>query len=103
MVNTEIPGWTVSPVRDRGDGQFELDSGLVLPYQGTVGSFGCAPAAGGPTNAIGPTCGTSDLPHATVGAKLHVPIEVAGGLFSLGDVHACQARSHGRYSHPGAA
>ena len=68
----------------------QLESGLALPYKGTIGAFGNAPAAGPPTNAIGPICGTSDLPHATVGNKLHIPIDVDGGLFSLGDVHARQ-------------
>ena len=31
-----------------------------------------------------------DVPAARVGARIYIPIETPGALFSLGDVHACQ-------------
>jgi amidase len=88
VVNDEITDWSFEHVRNDGD-HFSLTSGIALPYDPVIGSFGNAPT-GAPTYLMNPVCGTSDIPAAKTGAKLHVPIEMPGALFSLGDIHACQ-------------
>jgi amidase len=88
IVRNEIPDWTCYKVTGR-NGRFELSNGMVLPADPVVGTFGVAPA-GAATNAPNPLGGNCDVPAVKTGCRLHIPIEVPGALFSLGDVHACQ-------------
>ena len=88
MVRDEVPEWSCWTVTPKGD-RFELSNGISLPAVPVIGTFGNAPA-GAPINQANPLGGNCDIPAARAGCRLHVPVEVPGALFSLGDVHACQ-------------
>jgi amidase len=88
VVNDEIPEWTCDVFRVEGN-RVIFPSGIEAAADPVIGQFGNAPA-GEPTNLPNPLGGNIDCPHVRVGAKLYLPIEVPGALFSLGDVHACQ-------------
>ena len=88
IIVDEVPDWTfyeVTADRDR----IRLANGLEFVAQPVIGCFGNAPA-GEPTNQAGPLGGNYDVPAVRAGCRLYIPIEVPGGLFSLGDVHARQ-------------
>ena len=59
------------------------------PFAGTVG---LAPAKNGLHSVIPPrrVGGNMDIRDLTAGTVLYLPVEVAGGLFSIGDTHGCQ-------------
>ncbi len=61
----------------------------LKPFCGTIGA---APAAPGVHSVIPPypTGGNLDLRDMGAGAKIFLPVEVPGGLISLGDMHAAQ-------------
>ncbi|OBS11004.1 acetamidase/formamidase family protein [Acidihalobacter prosperus] len=61
----------------------------TAPFPGTVG---LAPAAPGHHSVVPPrrVGGNLDLRDLTRGATLYLPVEVAGGLLSVGDTHAAQ-------------
>ncbi|WP_020389321.1 acetamidase/formamidase family protein [Kribbella catacumbae] len=77
-----IAGETVWFPTSRGD--------LPLPVRAMVGSLGVAPAGDGfPSLLSHPRCGGNmDCQALRVGSTLVLPVEVDGGLLSLGDVHA---------------
>ncbi len=97
--NASIPGF--GPVSDRlpgpllrrhpiRDGFVELSDRLRIPLRPMVGCLGLAPAEGG-TSILSPPMpwgGNYDLVQARPGSTLLFPAQVAGGLFSLGDLHA---------------
>ncbi len=66
--------------------------GVSLPVEPFVGTIGLAPGEPGPHSLIPPrrVGGNLDMRHLTTGARLFLPVEVPGGLLSLGDCHACQ-------------
>ena len=88
VVRDEVPERDLYPVRIEG-ATIRLPRGLRLPVAPVVGTLGVAPA-GPPSNAPGPWGGNLDVPQITPGAAVHLPIQVEGALFSLGDVHARQ-------------
>lgn len=54
-----------------------------------IGVIGCAPAGGTAYTAEpGPQGGNLDINAVTVGARVHLPVLVPGGLLAIGDVHA---------------
>ena len=57
-----------------------------------VGSIGLAPAGWGDHDILPPrqVGGTMDIRDVGVGSTLYLPVEVAGGLLSVGDTHAAQ-------------
>ena len=61
----------------------------VHPFPGTIG---VAPAERGTHSVVPPrSCGGNmDIRHLTAGAKLFLPVQVEGALFSAGDTHAAQ-------------
>ncbi|MFC3982978.1 acetamidase/formamidase family protein [Streptosporangium jomthongense] len=63
---------------------------LVLPTRPMVGSLGLAPSGEAfPSLLSHPRCGGNmDCQALRTGSVLVIPVEVAGGLLSLGDVHA---------------
>lgn len=66
-----------------------LPGGLRLPVRPMVGVIGTAPAAGIVYTADpGPQGSNLDCNAITVGARVHLPVNVAGGLLAIGDVHA---------------
>ena len=68
------------------------DTGVVLPHRPFIGTIGVAPAAPGPHGTVPPlpTGGNMDCRDVRPGATLRLPVEVAGGLLSVGDTHAVQ-------------
>jgi len=69
-----------------------METGVRLPVQPFVGTIGLAPADPGPHSVIPPrrVGGNMDTRFVAPGSRLYLPVEVPGGLLSVGDCHACQ-------------
>ena len=65
---------------------------ITLPTRPFTGTIGVAPAEAGLHSVVPPrrVGGNLDIRDLTRGAKLYLPVEVPGALFSVGDTHACQ-------------
>jgi acetamidase/formamidase len=77
----------------KGESCFMQDSDKVeIPYEPFCGVMGVAPAETGRTVTIPPGFhgGNIDIRGLTIGAKLYLPVHVAGGLFSTADCHSAQ-------------
>lgn len=63
-----------------------------VPLKPFAGTIGLAPAEPGQHSVVPPrrVGGNMDTRDLAAGAELWLPVEVAGGLFSLGDTHAAQ-------------
>jgi acetamidase/formamidase len=63
-----------------------------VPLKPFAGTIGVAPAEAGCHSIVPPrrVGGNMDLRDIAAGSELHLPIEVAGALFSVGDTHAAQ-------------
>lgn len=74
--------------RDDGVAEFR---GCEIPLAPFPGNLGLAPADM-PASTVPPrkVGGNLDVRHLVAGSRLHLPVEVAGGLFSIGDGHAAQ-------------
>lgn len=74
-----------------GDGVARYD-GIELPLAPFPGNLGVAPAEPGPHSTSPPrrVGGNLDIKHLTEGSTLYLPVAVAGGLFSVGDLHGAQ-------------
>jgi acetamidase/formamidase len=74
------------------DGWAEFAPGIRLPLAPFCGEIGLAPGAPGAFSTIPPYRhgGNMDTKHLTKGARLYLPVEAPGALFSLGDGHAAQ-------------
>lgn len=104
-------GWTYAYPREREKGllpesftdaavhAWDLDGdvghfveGIEVPLQPFPGILGVAPAVPGTHSTVPPrrVGGNLDIKHLTAGSTLYLPVEVAGGLFSVGDCHAAQ-------------
>jgi len=88
IIQDEVPEWTCYVFRIEGR-RVIFPNGMEVAADPVIGQFGNAPA-GEPTNLPNPLGGNIDCPFVKTGAKLHLPIEVEGAIFSLGDLHACQ-------------
>jgi acetamidase/formamidase len=66
--------------------------GARIPIKPFAGTIGLAPAAPGPHSVVPPrrVGGNMDVRDLGKGTVLYLPVEVAGGLFSVGDTHAAQ-------------
>lgn len=66
--------------------------GIEVPLHPFPGNLGVVPAEPGPHSTVPPRSvgGNLDIKHLTAGSTLYLPVEVAGGLFSIGDLHAAQ-------------
>jgi acetamidase/formamidase len=73
-------------------GWAEFAAGIRIPLEPFCGEVGLAPGVAGPLSTIPPYRhgGNLDTKHLTRGAKLYLPVEVAGALYSMGDGHAAQ-------------
>ncbi len=67
-------------------------SGARIPLKPFCGTIGLAPAEAGQHSVVPPRRmgGNLDIRDIATGTELYLPVEVAGGLFSLGDTHAAQ-------------
>jgi len=65
---------------------------IVIPFRPFAGTIGLAPAHPGSHSIVPPRlCGGNlDIRDLVKGAKLYLPVQVPGGLLSIGDTHACQ-------------
>jgi amidase len=88
IIRDEVPDWTCYAFRAE-NGRLIFPNGINVPASPLIGTFGNAPA-GKPTSCPNPLGGDIDCPYVRVGARLYIPVEVEGALFSLGDIHACQ-------------
>jgi acetamidase/formamidase len=63
-----------------------------VPLKPFCGTIGLAPAEAGAHSIVPPRRmgGNMDIRDMAEGTELYLPVEVAGGLFSVGDTHACQ-------------
>ena len=64
-----------------------------VPLKPFCGTIGLAPARGRDQHSIVPprrVGGNMDIRDMSAGTELYLPVEVAGGLFSVGDTHAAQ-------------
>jgi amidase len=63
---------------------------LTLPLRPMIGTIGTAPrGAARPTLEFGPAYGGNiDCPEVRPGSTIYLPVNVPGGLLSIGDVHA---------------
>jgi acetamidase/formamidase len=63
-----------------------------VPLKPMCGTIGLAPAEPGQHSIVPPrrVGGNMDIRDLAAGTELYLPVEVAGGLFSLGDAHAAQ-------------
>ena len=66
--------------------------GINVPLKAFPGTIGVAPAEPGLHSVVGPrACGGNlDIRDLAVGTTLHLPVQVEGALFSVGDTHAAQ-------------
>ncbi len=74
------------------DGWAEFAPGIRIPLAPFCGETGLAPGEAGPHSTIPPYRhgGNMDTRYLTKGARLYLPVEVPGALFSMGDGHAAQ-------------
>jgi acetamidase/formamidase len=63
-----------------------------VPLKPFCGTIGLAPGEPGPQSIVPPrrVGGNMDIRDIGVGTELYLPVEVKGGLFSVGDIHAAQ-------------
>jgi acetamidase/formamidase len=69
-----------------------FEPGIEVPLAPFPGNLGLAPADPGPHSTTPPRAvgGNLDVRHLVAGSRLELPVEVSGGLFSIGDGHAAQ-------------
>ncbi len=88
------PGYVPRPIGRtcRVDGGWiEFAPDIRLPVAPMIGCLGTAPAGGPVSTAFaGRHGGNMDQSVVTCGARVHLPVEVTGGLLFAGDVHATQ-------------
>jgi len=92
LLQDELEEWVlhVWDLRHGKDAVFA--PGIRVPLAPFCGVLGVAPAEPGrhPTTLPGRGGGNLDVRQLTAGATLFLPVEVPGGLFSVGDAHAAQ-------------
>ena len=76
-----------TPLRD---GRAHLSDTLSVPVEPMIGCIGLAPAEGKASTFLPAYFhgGNFDLREMMAGATLYLPVQVAGGLLSMGDLHA---------------
>jgi amidase len=84
---------SVVEVRVAGE-RVELEDGRWFPIRPMVGCIGVAPArdAISSLSPTGMTGGNMDLVELSAGTTIWFPVQVSGGLLSLGDIHARMGR-----------
>jgi acetamidase/formamidase len=69
-----------------------LRKGISVPLEPFCGVMGAAPDVSEPVTTIPPRTvgGNLDVKQLVAGSTLYLPVQVPGGIFSIGDVHAAQ-------------
>ena len=92
LLEDELEEWVLHlwDLRDGKDALFA--PGIRVPLAPFCGVMGVAPAEPGRHPTVPPrrVGGNLDVRQLTAGATLSLPVEIAGGLFSVGDAHAAQ-------------
>ncbi len=91
LLPDEFPDGAVHTwVLDGDVGYFTED--IEVPLTPFPGNLGVVPAEPGPHSTTPPrrVGGNLDVKHLAAGSTLYLPVEVADGLFSVGDLHAAQ-------------
>ena len=70
----------------------EFEPGITLPFRPFAGTVGLAPGEPGLHSIVPPreVGGNMDIRDLTIGARFWLPVQVPGGLLSVGDTHAAQ-------------
>ena len=70
----------------------QFEPGITLPFRPFAGTVGLALAESGLHSIVPPreVGGNMDIRDLTIGTRLWLPVQVAGGLLSVGDTHAAQ-------------
>jgi amidase len=81
------------------NGTVQLSDTHSCPAQPMVGCIGVAPGHGAASTLMPSysTGGNMDLTDAAAGSTVYLPVEVAGALLSIGDVHAVMARGESSF------
>lgn len=79
-------------VWDLRDGTGIFTDGIEVPLAPFPGVVGLAPEANGSHPTVPPRSvgGNMDIKHLTEGSTVYLPVDVDGGLLSIGDCHAAQ-------------
>jgi acetamidase/formamidase len=87
-----LPALKIWHLEGGAEGWAEFAPGIRIPLAPFCGEIGLAPGMSGALSTIPPYRhgGNMDTKHLTKGAKLYLPVEVPGALFSMGDGHAAQ-------------
>ena len=87
-----LPALKIWHLEGGADGWAEFAPGIRIPLAPFCGEIGLAPGMSGALSTIPPYRhgGNMDTKHLTKGAKLYLPVEVPGALYSMGDGHAAQ-------------
>lgn len=86
------PALKIWKIEGGADGWAEFAPGIRIPIAPFCGEIGLAPGAPGVLSTIPPYRhgGNMDTKHLTKGARLYLPVEAPGALYSMGDGHAAQ-------------
>ncbi|GCE26677.1 acetamidase [Dictyobacter alpinus] len=86
------PALKIWKIEGGADGWAEFAPGIRIPMAPFCGEIGLAPGAAGALSTIPPYRhgGNMDTKHLTKGARLYLPVEAPGALYSMGDGHAAQ-------------
>lgn len=81
------------------DGRAHLSDELVVDMAPMIGCIGVAAAAGEMSTVMPsyPTGGNMDLTDAAVGSTVYLPVQVAGALLYIGDLHAVMSRGESSF------
>jgi amidase len=76
------------------DSRVHIEGGLSVPLEPMIGCIGLAPARGRASTMrpVYPFGGNMDLRELSPGATLWLPVQVAGALLSVGDLHAAMGQ-----------
>lgn len=92
LLADEFPDTHVHVWDLRGGATADFRPGISIPLEPFCGVMGLAPDVPEPVTTIPPRAagGNLDVKQLTAGSTLYLPVEVPGGLFSVGDAHAAQ-------------
>ena len=81
------------------DGRAQLSDEVSVPVRPMIGCIGVAAAATTMSTVMPsyPTGGNMDLTDAAVGSTVYLPVQVAGALLYIGDIHAVMARGESSF------
>ncbi|SNC63473.1 Acetamidase/formamidase [Kytococcus aerolatus] len=81
------------------DGRAQVADGVSVPMAPMIGCIGVARPGGEMSTVMPsyPTGGNMDLTDAAVGSTVYLPVQVAGALLYIGDLHAVMSRGESSF------